>query len=124
MDEDFLKQMREQERILGEMRDNAQSYLDDLIRDALDPESFLRYTASLGINFSQATDMVGRHEGFNPYLVLGLKKTATDDEVKKRYREMLFKFHPDTAGAEHTEPQFQSVVEAFKLIAKERRWNN
>ena len=31
----------------------------------------------------------------DPYLVLGLSKEATDSEVKKAYREMARKYHPD-----------------------------
>jgi hypothetical protein len=32
---------------------------------------------------------------FDPYQVLGLDQSASDEEVKKRYRELLFKLHPD-----------------------------
>ncbi len=60
--------------------------------------------------------------GIEPYRVLGLDKSATDDQVKRRYRELVVKLHPDTAGVEGTGFLLQVVVAAYQQIAKERRW--
>ena len=122
MEEDFIRRLREQERILGEMRDNVQAWMDDLLRDAFNPESFLRYVASMGIDLSHVPNMVGRRDGFDPYRVLGLEKTATNEEVKKRYRELLIKLHPDTAGVRGTDFLLQMMIAAYQQIAKERAW--
>ncbi len=122
MDEDILKRLREQERILGEMRDNVLGCMDALLRDAFNPESFLRYVAGMGIDLSQVPNLVGRRDGFDPYRVLGLEKTATDDEVKKRYRELLIKLHPDTAGVRGTEFLLKMMIAAYQQIARERGW--
>ena len=100
MEEDIVKRLREQEKILGEMRDNVLGWMDDLLRDAFNPESFLRYVAGMGIDLSQIPNLVGRGDGFDPYRVLGLEKTATNEAVKKQYRELLRKLHPDTSGTE------------------------
>ena len=62
----------------------------------------------------------GGKAGIDPYRVLGLEKTATDDQVKKRYREMVGKLHPDTAGVKGTEFLFQLVTAAYQQISKER----
>ena len=124
MEEDIVKRLREQERILGEMRDNVLGWMDDLLRDAFNPESFLQYITSMGIDLSQVPNLVGRRDGFDPYRVLGLEKTATDEEVKKRYRELLIKLHPDTVGVRGTDFLLQMMIAAYRQIAKERRWNN
>jgi len=122
MEENFVKRLREQERILGEMRDNVLGWMDDLLRDAFNPESFLHYVVGMGIDLSQIPNLVGRRDGFNPYRVLGLEKTATDEEVKKRYRELLIKLHPDTAGVRGTDFLLQMMIAAYREIAKERGW--
>jgi len=124
MEEDIVKRLREQERILGEMRDNVLGWMDDLLRDAFNPESFLRYAAGLGIDLSQVPNLVGKNDGFDPYRVLGLEKTARDEEVKKRYRELLKKLHPDTAGVRGTDFLLQMMIAAYQQIEKERRWNS
>lgn len=122
MEEDIVKRLREQERILGEMRDSVLGWMDALLRDAFNSEGFLRYVASMGIDLSQVSNLVGRHEGFDPYRVLGLEKTATDGEVKKRYRELLIKLHPDTAGVRGTDFLLHMMIAAYQQIAKERGW--
>jgi len=124
MEEDILRRLREQERILGEMRDNVLGWMDDLLRDAFNLESFLRYAAGLGIDLSQIPNLVGKNDGFDPYRVLGLEKTARDEEVKKRYRELLKKLHPDTAGVKGTDFLLQMMIAAYQQIEKERRWNS
>ena len=123
MEDDIVRLLREQERILGEMRDQVHRWMDDLLRDAFNPESFLRLVASVGMDLSQIPDMVGRPDGFDPYRVLGLEKTATDGEVKKRYRELLIKLHPDTAGVKGTDFLLQMMIAAYQQIAKERGWH-
>ena len=122
MEEDIVKRLREQEKILGEMRDNVQGWMDDLLRDAFNPESFLRYVASMGIDLSQVPNLVGRRDGFDPYRVLGLEKTATNEAVKKRYRKLLIKLHPDTAGVKGTDFLLQLVLAAYEMIRAERGW--
>ena len=122
MDNDIVRLLREQERILGEMRSNVHRWMDELLRDAFDPASFFRYIASLGIDLSQVPKLLGQRDDLDPYRVLGLEKTATDEEVKKRYRELLIKLHPDTAGVRGTDFLLQMMIAAYQQIVKERRW--
>ncbi len=60
----------------------------------------------------------------NPYKVLGIEPTATDDEVKKAYRELARKYHPDNyAGnplADLVEEKMKEINEAYDQIQKER----
>ena len=61
------------------------------------------------------------------YKILEIDKTATDNEVKKAYRKMAKKYHPDkllNLGEEHVEVarrKFQKVQEAYEKIRKERK---
>ena len=123
MDDDIVKLLREQEKILGEMSDNVHRWMDDLLRDAFNPEAFLRLVASMGMDLSRIPGLVGHRDGFDPYRVLGLEKTAADEEVKKRYRELLMKLHPDTAGVRGTDFLLQMMIAAYQQIAKERGWH-
>lgn len=60
----------------------------------------------------------------NPYKVLGISPDATDEEVKKAYRELARKYHPDNyAGnplADLVEEKMKEVNEAYDQIQKER----
>jgi len=122
MEEDIVKRLRDMERILGEMHDSGLGLMDDLLRKAFNPQIFLRYAASLGIDLSQGPKTVSRTDGVDPYQLLCLDKTATDGEVKKRYRNLMRVLHPDTAESEGTNRLCQVVNEAYQQIAKERGW--
>lgn len=63
-----------------------------------------------------------RHTGIEPYRIFGLDKAATDDQVKRRYRELAVRLHPDTAGVKGTEFLFQLVTAAYQQISRERGW--
>ena len=96
--------------------------MNALLNDSFDPEIFLCFVTSLGIDPSRIPGMVGMESGLDPYHVLGLERTATDEEVKKRYRAFLMKLHPDTAGMAGTERLLQMIRVAYQQIAEERGW--
>ncbi|MFZ5941076.1 MAG: TerB family tellurite resistance protein [Bacteroidota bacterium] len=60
------------------------------------------------------------------YRILEIEPTATDDEVKKAYREMAKKYHPDKVGylgddfKKVAHEKFQKVQDAYDKICKER----
>ena len=62
----------------------------------------------------------------NAYKILEITNEATDDEVKKAYRKMAKKYHPDKVqdlGEEHlkgAKEKFQSIQAAYENIKKER----
>jgi DnaJ like chaperone protein len=64
----------------------------------------------------------------NAYKILEIDKTATDDEVKKAYRKMAKKYHPDKVahlGKEHqigAEEKFKQVQKAYEQLQKEREF--
>ncbi len=60
----------------------------------------------------------------NPYEVLGVSPNASNDEVKKAYRDLSRKYHPDSYVdnplADLAEEKFKEVQEAYDQIMKER----
>lgn len=102
----------------------------------------------LGISQGDYTSIHERHAGYSgssgysggsrssrsssyskdPYKVLGIDSTATDEEVKKAYRKMAMKYHPDRVAGMGEEmqrnaaEQMKAVNEAYEVI-KQRRPN-
>lgn len=103
---------------------------------------------ALGISQSDYTSIVERHVGSayssssgnsertghterttyskDPYRVLGIESTASDDDVKKAYRRMALKYHPDRVADMSEEiqrnaaEQMKEINEAYETI-KQRR---
>ncbi|MDD2389286.1 MAG: DnaJ C-terminal domain-containing protein [Desulfobacterales bacterium] len=57
------------------------------------------------------------------YKTLGVKKDATDDEIKKAYRKLALKYHPDHAKDDKgAEDKFKEISEAYAVLSdKEKR---
>lgn len=62
----------------------------------------------------------------NEYAILGVKKDASWDEIKKAYRKLANQFHPDKQigstdeQKKNSEKKFQEIQNAYEKIAKER----
>jgi molecular chaperone DnaJ len=60
----------------------------------------------------------------DPYKVLGVSPSASNDEIKKAYRELSRKYHPDSyidnPLSDLAEEKFKEVQEAYEQIMKER----
>jgi len=104
------------------MTQGMREVLDELMKGAFDPAKLAEMMKKMGIDMSQLSGMMGQVPGFDPYQVLGLDKSASDDEVKHRYRELVNKLHPDKSGTQGTNFLFQMVMGAFELIKRERGW--
>ena len=61
---------------------------------------------------------------FDPYSILGVSRDATDEEIKKAYRGLSRKYHPDAninnPNKDEAERKFKEVQQAYEQIMKER----
>lgn len=64
----------------------------------------------------------------DPYKVLGISRDATDDEVKKAYRDKSRKYHPDAnvnnPNKDKAEEMFKLVQQAYDQIMNERKYGS
>ena len=95
------------------MNEAARGALDPMLRDML---------KGAGMYLSQLRGMASGQATAAPYSILGLDSDTSDDEVKKRYIEMVHALHPDKSGTPATGRFFQMVQVAYELIRKERGW--
>ena len=52
------------------------------------------------------------------YEVLGLQKGASEEEIKKAFRKMAMKYHPDkNPGNKEAEEKFKEVNEAYSVLS-------
>jgi len=59
------------------------------------------------------------------YDVLGVTKSASKDEIKKAYRKLALKYHPDkTKGDKISEEKFKEASEAYHVLSDEKRKTN
>lgn len=59
------------------------------------------------------------------YEALGLSKGATDDEIKKAYRKLAKKYHPDlNPGDKEAEAKFKEISEAYEILSDPQKRSN
>ncbi len=59
------------------------------------------------------------------YKDLGVEKTATEDEIKKAYRSMAFKYHPDrNPGDKAAEEKFKAINAAYEVLSDPAKRRN
>jgi DnaJ-class molecular chaperone len=58
----------------------------------------------------------------DPYKILGVAKSASDAEIKKAFRNLAKKHHPDTAKGDDAKKKFQEISGAYDILGdKEKR---
>jgi len=59
--------------------------------------------------------------GKDYYRILGVSRTATDDEIKKAYRKLALKYHPDKNQTPGAEEKFKEVGEAYDVLSDQKK---
>ena len=55
------------------------------------------------------------------YEVLGVDKTADEKEIKKAYRKLAMKYHPDVSEEEGSEEKFKEISEAYAVLSDDEK---
>ena len=55
------------------------------------------------------------------YEVLGVDKTADEKEIKKAYRKLAMKYHPDVSEEEGSEEKFKAISEAYVVLSDDEK---
>ena len=53
------------------------------------------------------------------YEILGISKTADENEIKKAYRKLAIKYHPDKNKSKSAGEAFKKVNQAFSVLSNE-----
>lgn len=95
-------------------------------------EDLKKMAMYLGIPAQEAESilaMFGGQDVNSAYKILEIDPSASDDEVKKAYKKMAIKHHPDKVESlgddvkKAAEEKFKSIVAAYEAIKKERGFN-
>lgn len=88
-----------------------------------------RYSGGGGYQQSRQESYIGSYTRENDYKILEVDPNASDEEVKKAYRKMAMKHHPDKVNhlgeevRKQAEEKFKLLNEAYDRIKKERNMN-
>lgn len=55
--------------------------------------------------------------GKNYYEILGVSRSANADDIKKAYRKMALKYHPDKNSDPGSEEKFKEIAEAYDVLS-------
>lgn len=59
--------------------------------------------------------------GKDYYKTLGIIKGASDEDIKKAYRKLALKFHPDKNKTPGSEEKFKEIAEAYEVLSDKKK---
>jgi len=104
-----------------------QSVMEETVKEALSefarPEKLAGVLQAMGVDMSRLAGQMsmGQAPNLDPYAVLGLDRSASDEQVRRAYRKIMSVIHPDKAGPELAVLSAMVNV-AYGMIEKERGW--
>ncbi len=57
----------------------------------------------------------------DPYKILGVEKNASDAEIKRAYRKLALKYHPDKGGTKEDEKKFKEATLAYEVLSDKQK---
>eukprot|EP00105_Crassostrea_gigas_P034753 XP_019918901.1 PREDICTED: translocation protein SEC63 homolog [Crassostrea gigas] len=63
---------------------------------------------------------VSKIQKYDPYAVLGLEKGVTNDQIRRAYIKLRFKYHPDKLTGDNE--KFIQIGKAYKTLTDKRTW--
>lgn len=115
MEDDFAS-------ILRTMNLSGSKGMSDMIRTlvrSVELDTLKRLRKSIDDYIKALQAQVGTGTMENPYTVLGVKPTATKDEVTRAFRTKVFHAHPDRGG---TNAEMVKLNAAYEAIRRIRGW--
>src|SRR5579872_4778435 len=55
------------------------------------------------------------------YKILGVNKSATDQEIKSAYRKLALQYHPDRNKTKEAEAKFKEVTKAYEVLSDSQK---
>lgn len=59
--------------------------------------------------------------GKDYYKILGINKGASVDEIKKAYRQLALRYHPDKNKSPEAEERFKEIAEAYEILSDQKK---
>eukprot|EP01026_Neomeris_dumetosa_P036165 TRINITY_DN2910_c0_g1_i2.p1 TRINITY_DN2910_c0_g1~~TRINITY_DN2910_c0_g1_i2.p1 ORF type:complete len:382 (+),score=33.11 TRINITY_DN2910_c0_g1_i2:192-1337(+) len=56
------------------------------------------------------------HASLNPYKTLGIKDGSNDNDIRKAYRKLVLKYHPDVSTEDDSEKRFKEIQMAYEIL--------
>lgn len=59
--------------------------------------------------------------GKDYYKILGIPKGSSEEDIKKAYRRMALRFHPDKNTEANAEEKFKEIAEAYEVLSHPKK---